>query len=156
VLPDDIFVEGITKITAADIAYASELNYIVKLLAIAKETEAGIEARVHPSLIPLDHPLAAVNDVYNAIYVTGDAVGDAMFYGRGAGEMPTASAVVADVIDVARNIIHNANSRILCTCFAQKGFCPVEKTESPYYIRLLTYQVKFHIVSMVYFIQKLS
>ncbi|MBP2625632.1 MAG: homoserine dehydrogenase [Firmicutes bacterium] len=134
---DDVYVEGITNISKADIGYAKELGYVIKLLAIAKDDERGIDVRVHPAFIPSSHPLASVHDVFNAIYIKGDAVGETMFYGRGAGEMPTASAVVADIIDVARNIKHNANSRILCTCFEEKSFCPVEQTESPYYIRLL-------------------
>lgn len=134
---DDVYVEGITNISTEDIGYAKELGYVIKLLAIAKDNEHGIDVRVHPAFIPTIHPLASVHDVFNAIYIKGDAVGETMFYGRGAGEMPTASAVMADLIDVARNIKHNANSRILCTCFEEKKFCPVEKTESPYYIRLL-------------------
>ena len=134
---DDVYVEGITNISKADIAYAKEFGYVIKLLAIAKDDERGIDVRVHPAFIPVAHPLASVNDVFNAIYIKGDAVGEAMFYGRGAGQMPTASAVVADIIDVARNIKHNANSRILCTCFEEKSFCPVAQTQSPYYIRLL-------------------
>ncbi len=134
---DDVYVEGITNISTEDIGYAKELGYVIKLLAIAKDDERGIDVRVHPAFIPNIHPLASVHDVFNAIYIKGDAVGETMFYGRGAGEMPTASAVVADLIDVARNIKHNANSRILCTCFEEKSFCPVENTQSPYYIRLL-------------------
>ncbi len=134
---DDVSVEGITGITTQDIEYAGELGYIVKLLAIAAETDQGVDVRVHPALIPKTHPLAAVQDVFNAIFVKGDAVGETMFYGRGAGEMPTASAVVADIIDVARDIQHGVASRILCTCFDNKPLCPVDKTESPYYIRLL-------------------
>jgi len=134
---DDVYVEGITNISKDDIAYAKEFGYVIKLLAIAKDDEHGIDVRVHPAFIPIAHPLASVNDVFNAIYIKGDAVGETMFYGRGAGEMPTASAVVADIIDVARNIRHHANGRILCTCFEEKSFCPVEQTESPYYIRLL-------------------
>jgi len=134
---DDVYVEGITNITKADIGYAKELGYVIKLLAIAKDDERGIDVRVHPTFIPATHPLAAVHDVFNAIYIKGDAVGETMFYGRGAGEMPTASAVVADIIDVARNIKYHANGRILCTCFEQKSFCPVAQTQSPYYIRLL-------------------
>lgn len=134
---DDVHVEGITNISKEDIEYAKELGYIVKLLAIAKDTEKGIDVRVHPAFLESSHPLASVNDVFNAIYVKGDAVGETMFYGRGAGELPTASAVVADVIDIARNIQHNVSGRILCTCFEQKSFCPIEQTESPYYIRLL-------------------
>ncbi|MCL2337285.1 MAG: homoserine dehydrogenase [Firmicutes bacterium] len=136
VLPDEVYVEGITKITAADIAYAKELNYIVKLLAIAKDTAAGIEARVHPALLPLDHPLAAVNDVYNAIYLTGDAIGDAMFYGRGAGEMPTASAVTADILNAARNILHQVQGMISCTCFEDKPVRSMRDTACQYYVRL--------------------
>ena len=134
---DDVYVEGITNISKADIGYAKELGYVIKLLAIAKDDERGIDVRVHPAFIPANHPLASVHDVFNAIYIKGDAVGETMFYGRGAGEMPTASAVVADIIDVARNIKHHANSRILCTCFEEKSFCPVAQTQSPYYIRLL-------------------
>lgn len=134
---DDVYVEGITNISKEDIGYAKELGYVIKLLAIAKDDERGIDVRVHPAFVPTTHPLASVHDVFNAIYIKGDAVGETMFYGRGAGEMPTASAAVADVIDVARNIKHNANSRILCTCYENKSFCPVEQTESPYYIRLL-------------------
>ncbi len=134
---DDVHTEGITSITPEDIAYAKELGFVIKLLAIAKDTPEGIDVRVHPSFIPVSHPLASVNDVYNAIYVRGDAVGETMFYGRGAGEMPTASAVVADIIDAARDIYHGCSGRILCTCFNQKNFLTPEQTESPYYIRLL-------------------
>jgi homoserine dehydrogenase len=134
---DDVHVEGITGITTQDIEYAGELGYVIKLLAIAAETDKGVDVRVHPAFIPKTHPLAAVQDVFNAIFVKGDAVGETMFYGRGAGEMPTASAVVADIIDVARDIQHGVASRILCTCFDNKPLCPVDKTESPYYIRLL-------------------
>ncbi len=134
---DDVYVEGITSISAQDIEYAGEFGYVIKLLAIAEETDQGVDVRVHPAFIAKTHPLAAVNDVFNAIFVKGDAVGETMFYGRGAGEMPTASAVVADIIDVARDIQHGASSRILCTCFDNKPICPIAKTESPYYIRLL-------------------
>ncbi len=134
---DDVYVEGITAISPQDIEYAGELGYCVKLLAIAKETQRGIEVRVHPAFLPLNHPLAPVQDVFNAIFVSGDAVGDTMFYGRGAGEMPTASAVTGDIIDVARDICHNVSSRILCTCFENKPVCNVCYTESPYYVRLL-------------------
>jgi len=134
---DNVYVEGITNISKEDIGYAKELGYAIKLLAIAKDDEQGIDVRVHPAFIPITHPLASVHDVFNAIYIKGDAVGETMFYGRGAGEMPTASAAVADIIDVARNMKHQANSRILCTCYENKSFCPVENTQSPYYVRLL-------------------
>src|SRR5262245_7463275 len=94
----DIHTEGIRGITAADIAYARELGYAIKLLAIAKATDGTVEARVHPTMIPARSPLAAVSGVFNAVFITGDAVGDLMFYGRGAGQMPTASAVWSDIV----------------------------------------------------------
>ncbi|WP_027363376.1 homoserine dehydrogenase [Desulfotruncus alcoholivorax] len=136
VVLDDVYVEGITKITATDISYAGELNYTVKLLGIAKETEEGVEVRVHPTLIPVDHPLAAVNDVFNAIFVSGDAVGDTMFYGRGAGEMPTASAVVGDVMDAARDLLRNVPGIISCTCYDEKPVKDMGLVECRYYIRI--------------------
>ena len=101
----DVYTEGISRISAKDIKYARELGCDIKLLGVARNTEDGIEVRVHPMLIPSSHPLASVKDAYNAVFVHGDAVDDTMFYGRGAGEMPTASAVVGDVIDVLRNMV---------------------------------------------------
>lgn len=135
---DDVSVEGITKITPADIEYAKELGYVIKLLAIAKDSpENGVDVRVHPAFLPKEHPLAAVNDVFNAIFVKGNAVGEVMFYGRGAGAKPTASAVIADVVDVARDIINQNFGRVRCTCYEHKAFCPIEKKFSSYYVRLL-------------------
>ena len=134
---EDVSVEGITKIEPEDIDYGRELGYVIKLLAIAQENEKGVNARVHPAFIPRDHPLASVRDVFNAIFVRGDALGEAMFYGRGAGGMPTASAVCADIMEAARDICHDSPSRILCTCFEEKKISPISETESPYYIRLL-------------------
>ena len=99
----NVHTEGITKITARDIAYAKEFDSVIKLLGVARNEADGIEAYVCPMLIPSSHPLATVNDSYNAVFVHGDAVEDAMFFGRGAGELPTASAVVADVVDMARH-----------------------------------------------------
>jgi homoserine dehydrogenase len=107
-----IHTEGITRVTAQDIEYARELGYRIKLLAIAKVTDpaggagAGVEVRVHPTMIPAASPLAAVSGVFNGISLAGDAVGDLMFYGRGAGQMPTASAVLSDVVEIARRIAH--------------------------------------------------
>lgn len=100
---DKIFCEGITGIAADDIAYARELGFGIKLLAIAKKQNGKIEARVHPTFIPLSHPLYAVRDSYNAIYIEGDMVGSLMFYGRGAGDLPTASALVSDIITACQN-----------------------------------------------------
>lgn len=133
---NQVNVEGITRVSAEDIAYAKELKYAIKLLAIAKQTPEGAEVRVHPTLIPLSHPLAAVNDVFNAIYVRGDAVGEVMFYGRGAGEMPTASAVTADVMDAARNVLRDVPGIIACTCYDDLLVKDMGETWSKYYIRL--------------------
>ncbi len=102
----DIHTEGIARLEPIEIAYARELGYRVKLLAIAKAADGQLEARVHPTLIPAASPLAAVSGVFNAIFVTGDAAGHQMFYGRGAGQMPTASAVWSDAIEIARRIAH--------------------------------------------------
>ncbi len=108
-----IHTEGITRVTAQDIDYARELGYRIKLLAIAKATGGGVEVRVHPTMIPAASPLAAVAGVFNAIFLTGDAVGDLMFYGRGAGQMPTASAVWSDVLEIARRVAHGIPSLAL-------------------------------------------
>jgi homoserine dehydrogenase len=133
---DDVYVEGITTITPRDIQYARELGFVVKLLAIAKEVEGKIQARVHPAFIPLNHPLAYVNDVYNAVFVRGDAVGEIMHYGRGAGEMPTASAVVGDIIEIGRNMAFNTSTRIGCTCYEEKSILPMSELSAQYYIRM--------------------
>ena len=134
----DVSVEGITKITPDDINYAKNLGYAVKLLAVGRDSpEHGIDVRVHPVFLPQEHPLAAVNGVFNAIFVHGNAIGEAMFYGQGAGSLPTASAVVSDIIDVSRDIVNSTFGRIRCTCFEQKPLCPIEETESSYYVRLL-------------------
>ncbi len=134
---DDVYVEGIDHLELCDIEYARDLGYAIKLLGVAKNhKDNGISAAVYPVMLPLEHPLAAINDVFNAIFVTGDAVGDAMFVGRGAGRLPTASAVCGDVIDVARNIIHNSTGRISCTCFEEKHLCALENIMAPCYMRL--------------------
>ncbi|MCL6609936.1 MAG: homoserine dehydrogenase [Peptococcaceae bacterium] len=132
---DDVYVEGITRIAREDIAYARDLNYLVKLLGIARDTSEGIEVRVHPCFVPVTHPLASVNDVFNAIFVRGDAVGEAMFYGRGAGDLPTGSAVAADIMEAARNRIKNVTG-LNCTCFEEKPIKPMVRIESKYYVRL--------------------
>lgn len=136
VVDTDVYVEGISNIQDIDIKYARELGYGIKMLGIAKEDNGEIEARVHPALIPLRHPLASVNDSFNAVFVTGDAVGDTMFYGRGAGELPTASAVVGDIMESARNICQEVTGRIACTCFEDKRIKHMDETISKYYIRL--------------------
>jgi homoserine dehydrogenase len=108
---DRIFVEGIRKVDASDIEYAGDLGFRIKLLAIAKQLNGELEARVHPALIPEDHLLASVGGVYNAVYVVGEAVGSLMFYGRGAGQMPTASAVVSDIAEIARGLLQDRTAR---------------------------------------------
>ncbi|HZK18267.1 MAG TPA: homoserine dehydrogenase [Clostridia bacterium] len=133
---NDVFVEGITDISTDDIAYAKELNYTVKLLAIAKDLSEGIEIRVHPCFIPKDHPLASVNDVFNAVFVRGDAVGETMFYGRGAGEMPTASAVVSDIMETVRNIAGGVAGLNGCTCYDEKPVKHMDKSRCKYFIRM--------------------
>lgn len=133
---DDVYTEGITKITASDIRFAKEMGCCIKLIARAHSEGEAIEAYVAPMLIPQKHPLASVNDSYNAVFVRGDAVEDAMFQGRGAGELPTASAVVGDVFDVARNILHGCNARISCTCYKHLPVVPMEDVYSKYFLRV--------------------
>ena len=134
---DDVYIEGITKITAKDIKYAKEMGCDIKLLGVAKNTVEGIEAYVCPMLIPSSHPLASVNDSYNAVFVNGDAVENAMFYGRGAGELPTASAVVGDLFDIARNIKANCCARIGCTCYKELPVKKMADTYNRYFMRLI-------------------
>ena len=132
----DVYTEGISKITAADIAYAKEFDSVIKLLGVARNTETGIEAGVYPVMLNKDHPLASVRNSFNAVFIHGDAVDDAMFYGRGAGEMPTASAVVGDVIDVARDIAYGCTGRISCTCYRQLPVKPFGEVENKFFIRM--------------------
>jgi len=125
---NEVYVEGITRITAADIACAEELGYTIKLLGIARRVgDDRMQVRVHPALLANSHPLAATNDVYNAILIKGDSVGDVMFYGRGAGSGPTGSAVVGDIMDVCRNLKFGSTGRIACTCFGHKIMQPIEE-----------------------------
>lgn len=105
VVAGDVYREGITRISATDIAHAKRMGYVIKLLGIAEQTDGHIGARVHPALIPATHPLASVRESFNAVFVDAEAVGDLMFYGRGAGSLPTASAVVGDIVTVARALL---------------------------------------------------
>lgn len=132
----DVYTEGITKISAKDIEYARNMGYVIKLLGVARNKPDGIEVLVHPMLIPNHHPLASVDDSFNAVYVHGDAVDDAMFYGRGAGEFPTASAVMGDVIDVARNIMFDCTGRISCSCYKQIPVKNPEDIVSKFFLRM--------------------
>ena len=125
--------EGLLKVALT----AKEMGCDIKLLGVAKNTEEGIEAYVCPMLIPSSHPLASVNDSYNAVFVNGDAVENAMFYGRGAGELPTASAVVGDIFDIARNIKANCCARIGCTCYKELPVKKMADTYNRYFMRLI-------------------
>lgn len=136
VIEDDVSCVGIQDLEPLDLAYAKELGYKVKLLALAQEVNGALEVRVHPCLVPEQHPLASVDGVLNAIAVQGDAVGEVMFYGQGAGQMPTASAVVGDLIEVAHNIVSGVKGRNGCTCFTTKPLCPPAKAEASYFVRL--------------------
>jgi homoserine dehydrogenase len=137
---DRIFIEGIRKVDASDIEYAADLGYRVKLLAIAKDADGELEARVHPALIPDNHLLASVGGVYNAVYVVGDAVGSLMFYGRGAGQMPTASAVVSDVVEIARTLLQDRTTSTAVVPILSEGKAEVKdmnRVRSCYYLRIM-------------------
>jgi len=134
------YTEGITKITQEDIRYADELGYRIKHLGISRKTANGIELRVHPTLIDADNMLANVNGVMNAVMVNGDAVGSTLYYGAGAGAAPTASAVVADIIDVARMISH-PESGVPALAFqddslSDVAILPMSEVNSAYYLRI--------------------
>lgn len=132
----EIYREGITDISPVDIAYGKKLGYVIKLLAIGKDSDKGVEVRVHPSFVRAGHPLASVNDSYNAVYITGDSVGDVMLYGRGAGALPTGSAIVGDVIYCATHTQHRY-STFENTEKAAPDTRFVTNFESAYYLRLL-------------------
>ncbi len=137
---DRIFVEGIRKVDASDIEYAADLGYRVKLLAIAKDGDGELEARVHPALIPNDHLLASVGGVYNAVYVVGEAVGSLMFYGRGAGQMPTASAVVSDIVEIARDLLQDRTTTSAVVPVLSEAGAEVKdmsQVRSCYYLRIM-------------------
>jgi homoserine dehydrogenase len=132
VVDEDVYREGISRITPRDIAYARDLGYVVKLLAVAREVDGVIEARVHPALLPIDHPLAAVNEEFNAIMVHGDPVGPVVFEGRGAGGGPTSSAVVGDVVDAARNHWRGAHGRLVWVGAAPRPVLEIAEITVPY------------------------
>ena len=134
VVAGDVYHEGISGITAADIAVARRLGYVVKLLAIAEQDEKSVSVRVHPAMVPVSHPLASVRESYNAVFVEGDAVGSLMFYGRGAGGYPTASAVLGDVIDAAVNLGKGTHGTI--GSFARTQVSPIDETSSQYLVGL--------------------
>lgn len=134
---DDVFVEGIRSICPIDFKYADEMGYAIKLLAMAHRKDGRIDVRVHPTMLPKTHQLSRVDGVYNAIYVTGDAVGDCMFFGEGAGAGPAASAVMGDIIEIARHIAKGTGPIVGCTCTDTLPFRPMGDLETKYYLRLL-------------------
>jgi homoserine dehydrogenase len=134
--PDQIFTEGIRRVAARDMRYAQEMGYRLKLLCVARDGEAGVEARVHPTLLPASHPLAQVNGVFNAVLVHGDLVGDVLFYGRGAGAEPTGSAMVADLIAVGQTLNMGANPSLPVRLGANRPVAPIEDAVSRHYLRL--------------------
>jgi len=134
--PEKIHVAGIEQVRPIDIAFAKQLGYVVKLLAVIREhADGAIELRVQPSFIAKNHILASVNGVFNAIAVHGDAVGEALFYGRGAGQDPTASSVVADLVEAARSLAHTSGHRGFLPYRDSGELLPIEETETAYYVR---------------------
>jgi homoserine dehydrogenase len=132
VVADDVYREGIANVTPEDIEYARRLGYVVKLLAIGEiDDDERIAVRVHPAMIPEAHPLASVRDAYNAVFVEGPKVGELMFYGRGAGGDATATAVVGDLVTVARNLQSGARG-VGCTCFHDRTIRPMDETTGQY------------------------
>jgi len=133
-----IYTEGITKITPLDIQFASEFGYKIKLLAIAKQSGKDVEVRIHPTMLPESHMIAGVNGVFNAIYIESDATGSQLYYGRGAGEMPTGSAVVSDIADIALNIRNRAADRLRKTVIGEHSGLSIKKMDdirTCYYLR---------------------
>ncbi|MFN3786282.1 MAG: homoserine dehydrogenase, partial [Thiothrix sp.] len=135
------YTEGISKVTAEDVGYAAELGYRIKLLAIARRTDKGIEQRVHPTLIPQRRLIANVDGVMNAVLVKGDAVGATLYYGAGAGAEPTASAVIADLIDVTRALTTDPENRVPHLAFqpaqlADTAILPIAEVETAFYLRM--------------------
>jgi homoserine dehydrogenase len=131
----DVYREGITEVTSADIAAARRMGYTVKLLAIAELVDDAVAVRVHPAMIPDAHPLASVTESFNAVFVEGDAVGQLMFYGRGAGGLPTGSAVVGDLVDVVRNLERGTHG-VGCTCFYERDVRHMDEVRTQYYVAL--------------------
>ena len=132
----NVYREGITKIEAVDMKYAKEFKMGIKLLAIAKETNGKVELRVHPTMIPKKHPLSNVYDSYNAVFIRGNAVGDLMFYGRGAGDLPTGSAVVSDIVSIVRNNVETENPNpVVKNNLWEREILDMGSVESKFYIR---------------------
>jgi homoserine dehydrogenase len=137
VVAGDVYHEGIAGITPADISFARHLGFVVKLLAVVEEIDGEIAVRVHPAMVPTEHPLASVRESFNAVFVEGDAVGDLMLYGRGAGGMPTASAVLGDLIDAAVNLRKGSSAHI--GALGKARIRPIDEVQSGYYLNVEVY-----------------
>ena len=139
---EDVFIAGISEISSLDIQFCREFGYRIKLLAIAKMDQGRLEARVHPTLIPQQHLLSTIDSVFNAVYIKGDAVGPTLFYGQGAGKMPTGSAVVSDVVELGRNLLCSIQGRRVPPLAYQEAFIKkvlIKKMDDivmPYYMRV--------------------
>ncbi len=133
---EDVTVEGITKIEKRDIEQAGRMGYVIKLVGIAKEIGQGLALSVRPVLLSKSHPMASVRGAYNAIFVRGDGIGDAMFYGQGAGALPTGSSVVSDIMEIAKHVNRNATGEMLHFYKSNKYIYPAGKVQSPYYLRI--------------------
>lgn len=134
---DQVYTEGIRRISPVDLANAHDSGYVVKLVAHARRGESGVDVRVHPTMIPEDHQLATVNGVFNAIFVEGDAVGQTMFFGEGAGAGPAASAVMGDVLEVARHVQMGIKPIVGCTCTDELPIIAMDDLETKYYVRFM-------------------
>ncbi len=132
---EEIYREGISSLSPVDLDYAKRMGKAVKLLAIGRRADDRLELRVHPAMISQEHPLAAVNGVFNAIFVRGPECGEVMLYGRGAGALPTGAAVAGDIVDCARNLLADARGRVPCRCAGQAELVPLDEIESSVYLR---------------------
>jgi homoserine dehydrogenase len=134
VVAGDVYREGISDITQSDIAFAAKLGYVIKLLAIIEKIDGAVAARVHPTMVPMNHPLASVRDSFNAVFIEGDAVGDLMFYGRGAGGPPSASAVLGDLLDAAHNLKAGGAGR--SPTLGRTAIRPIDEVTSQFFLTM--------------------
>src|SRR5204863_9604103 len=135
VVASDVFRDGIAGVTQVDFRTAKELGFVIKPVAIAELEDGDVAVRVHPAMLPADHPLAAVRGAFNAVFVEGERAGQLMLYGRGAGGDPTATAVAGDLVRVGRNLVLGGRS-IGCTCYLERTIRPMDDMEAAYYLLL--------------------
>lgn len=133
---NEIYTESINHVSVRDIMYAKDMGFVIKLLALGEENNNGLSLRVHPTLVPENHPLASVQNEFNALFLEGDAVGEVMFYGRGAGSLPTASAIVADIVEIIRRINNNIKISVADSTDSEKQLIPMLNRSSSFYVRM--------------------